>query len=457
MSLINTAFNDVKDALFGASGDSWQWVQHLHPASFRGVPFAVSQGEGVFGRRQAVHEYPYRERAWVEDLGRGTRHFTLRGFLVQSSLLYAAPDVMTQRDSLIAACEAGSAGTLVHPTLGELTVSVPEGGLRISEGDAGRVFEFTLTVIESGLRVFAVTGSADAASTVQTSWLSLAAKTVGTFIGEVNGTLLFVTDTMKTLKNTAGFWQTSATRAMDTATNLGNSLQSTFGRSRFGRYHHGTFTGDDPGPLTQAVMAKTIQNREGVTQGLGALVNASTPGAYARQALSVITLLGEVGVSAPDRVNMMETLAQFTNPTYSPAGSSQKRVASASVRLFTTLSAGAMASAAADVDLRSYDEAISLITRVCDALDAAILAAGDHNDDAVYEALLALRSSTVALLQARGASLAPRVNARFGANLPSLTLANRLYQDAGRSADVVDAANPVHPAFMPRHFKALSQ
>ncbi|EOX2631976.1 DNA circularization N-terminal domain-containing protein, partial [Yersinia enterocolitica] len=135
MSLISNALSD----LLGSGGDSWQWSEHLHPASFRGVPFAVLTAEGVFGRRQAIHEYPYRDTAWIEDLGRATRRLTIRGFLIQSSGLYTAPDVMTQRDSLIAACEMPDAGTLVHPTLGEMTVSIPESGLRLNEGvESGR-------------------------------------------------------------------------------------------------------------------------------------------------------------------------------------------------------------------------------------------------------------------------------------------------------------------------------
>ncbi|PHM64230.1 tail protein [Xenorhabdus stockiae] len=149
---------DAVSSLLGGGNDtSWQWAEHLHPASFRGVPFAVVSGESVFGRRQAVHEYPYRDTAWLEDLGRATRRITLRGFIIQNSAVYHAPDVITQRKNLVAACETGSTGTLVHPTLGELTVSVTESGLRMNESkEFGRVFEFTLTVIESGLKVFAI-------------------------------------------------------------------------------------------------------------------------------------------------------------------------------------------------------------------------------------------------------------------------------------------------------------
>ncbi|MBE8595340.1 DNA circularization N-terminal domain-containing protein [Xenorhabdus sp. BG5] len=73
----------IKDAISSllgtGSGSSWKWAEHLRPASFRGVPFAVISGESVFGRRQAVHEYPYRDTAWIEDLGRATRRITLRG------------------------------------------------------------------------------------------------------------------------------------------------------------------------------------------------------------------------------------------------------------------------------------------------------------------------------------------------------------------------------------------
>jgi prophage DNA circulation protein len=44
-----------------------------------------------------------------------------------------------------------------------MTVSIPENGLRLSgSAENGRSFEFTLMVIESGLKVFAVTDSAAA-------------------------------------------------------------------------------------------------------------------------------------------------------------------------------------------------------------------------------------------------------------------------------------------------------
>ncbi|WP_390894164.1 DNA circularization N-terminal domain-containing protein, partial [Photorhabdus kleinii] len=186
----------IKDAIssFLGKDQGWKWSEHLHPASFRGVPFAVVSGESVFGRRQAVHEYPYRDTAWIEDLGRSSRKITLRGFIIQDSKVYSAPDVITQRNNLVAACEEGVRGTLIHPTLGELTVSVTESGLRVNESaDNGRVFEFTLTVIESGLKVFAVTNSTAADSKVNANWLRTATTTAAKFISMVKGEIRTVT------------------------------------------------------------------------------------------------------------------------------------------------------------------------------------------------------------------------------------------------------------------------
>ena len=46
----------------------------LLPASWRGVPFHGLSGELRFGRRPVVHEYPFRDSVWVEDLGPRDAH-----------------------------------------------------------------------------------------------------------------------------------------------------------------------------------------------------------------------------------------------------------------------------------------------------------------------------------------------------------------------------------------------
>ena len=458
-------------SLLGFSGDSWNWLDHIHPASFRGVPFAIIDADGNFGRRQAVHEYPYRDTVWVEDLGRSTRRLTLNGFIIQSSLVYSAADVMTQRDNLIAACESAGAGTLVHPTLGELTVSIPDGGLKLRESkDSERVFEFSLTVIESGLRVFAVTGAVSAASTVQTSWLALAAKTAATFIAEVNSDLHTVTQAIKTLKSTVSFWTSMVTRTANEATNLSNTLKSTFGSSRYGRYNTGDVGGNASGAtntttttadtdnydlLVSQKMAASVENRAEVQDITASLLESVSVAAYASGAQDVINALLSSEAKGLDLVRLFETLSTFTDATYRPE-SSDSSIASAAQIYLITLSAGAMAYAASLYEPVSYDDAAELLQRVVSVIDTVSLAAADAGYDDVFSEMSDLKTTVKTTLQEKGAQLANVSTVTFSAALPALNLANRLYQDAGRTEGLIKMADPVHPAFMPLSFRALS-
>ncbi|EMY3520994.1 DNA circularization protein [Yersinia ruckeri] len=468
MSLIGSALSD----LLGTSGDSWKWQEHLHPASFRGVPFAVVTGEGVFGRRQAMHEYPYRDTAWSEDMGRATRRMTIRGFLVQSSQLYNAPDVMTQRDSLIAACEEAGPATLVHPTLGEMTVSITESGLRINEGaECGRVFEFTLTIIETGLRVFAITSSADAVSSVSTSWFGLASKTATGFIATVKGEIRAVNQTIKTLKNTAQFWVKMVNSTVNEATNLGNTLRSTFGSTRYGRFNFGSVGGSANGATGNRVqqpdaadfsglvsqrLALAVTGRATITQASAAFINAASVEDYAIAAERLVSAIMTDAVSALDLIRIMETLSSENNDDVFYANSSDTRIAQAANHMMVVLCAGSMVYAASQFQPESYDEASALLARVCDVVDHAALAAADRGHDDEYRSLNDMRQSIVTLLQQAGANLSRLEIQRFNRSLPALNIANRLYQDASRSDGLVSMANPVHPAFMPTRFKALS-
>ncbi|TKI02900.1 DNA circularization protein [Martelella alba] len=463
--------SDELSSLLGGSGDSWKWSEHLHSASFRGVPFAVVTGESHFGRRQAVHEYPYRDMAWVEDIGRSTRRLTLRGFIVQSSLLYTASDVMTQRDSLVAACETNGAGTLVHPTLGELTVSIPEGGLRISEAmTSGRAFEFTLTVIESGLKVFAITGADSAASTVNTSWLSLASKTAATFVSEVSGDLRTVTQAIKTLKSTGQFWVRMVTNISDQATNLNNTLKSTFGTTRYGRYNDGAVGGNASGAtnttdttddttdydtLVAQKMAQSIENRQAIDDTTATLLASTTVSDYSDNVQSVVDAINSGIASISDLILAWESLADFSDTTYRPA-TSDSEIATAAQIYFIVLAAGAMANAASQYSPSSYDDAMNVLSRVIAVIDAVTLTVADAGYDDVYSELQALRSVTVTTLQTAGADLAHTKTVNFSRALPALNIANRLYQDASRAESLVKMADPIHPAFMPSTFQALN-
>ncbi|SUY95393.1 phage DNA circularisation protein [Citrobacter freundii] len=74
-----------------------------------------------------------------------------------------------------------------------------------------------------------------------------------------------------------------------------------------------------------------------------------------------------------------------------------------------------------------------------------------------YRDLIALHNTVVSTLTERGANLARFTEYQFHSSLPSLVLAERIYQDPTRNNELVRCVNPVHPAFMPLDFKALSK
>lgn len=467
MSLINNALS----ALLGGSDDSWQWSEHLHQASFRGVPFVVLNSKGRFGRRQAVHTYPYRDTSYIEDLGRSTRNIVLTGFLVQNSQIYAAPDVMTQRDSLIAACEMAGPGTLVHPTLGEMTVSIADTGLEIDEGvGSERVFAFSLTVIESGLRAFAITGMAEMSASVHSSWLGLSAKAVAGFISTVKGEMRSATQVIKTLKNTAEFWSRMVSNTADEASNLGNALRSTFGRNRYGRFNHGTVGGSSSG-ATEAVnrqsdttnlpmlvaqrLAVIVEGRAAISTAVNELLATNSVEGHADKLLTLVNTLLNGGFSTLDVIRVMESLAVAHDDAFR-ANSRDLAIADASHHLMVTLCTGGMVIAAAQYQPESYDDAVAILGRVSKVIDSSALAAADRGNDETYRALMQMRESIVALLQQSGANLSRIGEVSFNRSLPALMLANRLYQDALRGDALVKMANPIHPAFMPIRFRALN-
>ena len=86
-------------------------------ASWRDLPFVVATDREAAGRRWAVHEYPFRDDAWPEDMGKLPRRFSFAAFLT-------GPDVLAQRARMVEAAEAPGEGELVHPVYGAMTVAL---------------------------------------------------------------------------------------------------------------------------------------------------------------------------------------------------------------------------------------------------------------------------------------------------------------------------------------------
>lgn len=457
--------NAISSALGLSTDLGWQWRDHIHPASFRGVPFGVISGENVFGRRVAVHEYPFKDTVYVEDLGRSTRKFTIRGFLIQDSLIYESSDVFSQRDNLISAVETKGSATLVHPTLGELTVYVTDGGLQVTEGvESERVFEFTLTVIETGEREFSAIDAIGIDA--KTNWLktitTAATRYIAIFKGEINS----VARAIQVIKGTNSGYLDQVQSVIDSVSNLGNVLSSTFGNKKYSRYNTGAVGGRVSGvsgnvakdsdtrsesSLVDEKIASSVVDREKVTNAIEKSKNPSTIEEVPENIINIIEKVIDAQGSTKEKINGFETLSKYTSTNYQSTSQDQF-ITEATVSMLVCMSACSMAYMALLYTPSNLEEAQSILNRVCEALERALLLCADEGNDECYNALLNQRNSFIKTYISKFAGLSAMMKVTLSSPATALNLANRFYQDANRSEELVQAANPVHPAFMPMAF-----
>ncbi len=121
------------------------WKDDLHDASFRDVPFKVHSATTSVGRMNVLHQYPFRDEPYLEDLGMDGDQFSLEAYIVQNKR--NDWNYMGERDALIDALKKEGAGKLIHPFRGEVTVGV-FGKVRIVETFAeGGIARFTITFV----------------------------------------------------------------------------------------------------------------------------------------------------------------------------------------------------------------------------------------------------------------------------------------------------------------------
>jgi prophage DNA circulation protein len=153
------------------------WAANLQAASWRGIPFQVTESTVIRGRRNTLHEYPYRDTVWVEDLGRGTRRYAFRGFLV-------GDDVFAQRQALLAANETAGTGVLVHPSLGSITVSLTQFASSES-AQRGRVVDLNFEFVENAGIVLFPTAAASTQQQTSTAANNSLSAVTSDFTGQL--------------------------------------------------------------------------------------------------------------------------------------------------------------------------------------------------------------------------------------------------------------------------------
>lgn len=232
-----------------------------------------------------MHEYPFRDEVWVEDLGRQVRRIEVRGFIIENSRVYGGGDVIAQREKMLGAAETRGSGTLVHPSLGRLQVSLINF-VTNARADLGRVFELVFVFLETGKRIFPSSNTSTAGSVLDAADAADAAAS-GDFVTSALADLekgAAVVD--QALKTAQSYAQQVETLAGD-ATALYHVVTTLPGS--FGRYFSGRNVGGLSGVSNLA---------QGGLASVSGLINAGTiaRSSVAEASDEFISLTGGLGI-----------------------------------------------------------------------------------------------------------------------------------------------------------------
>jgi prophage DNA circulation protein len=464
------------------------WAAPLLPASWRGLPFAVSNESLKPGRRTVLHEYPFRDKPWVEDLGLATITVTVSGFLI-------GDDVFAQRAAMRAACDQAGPGTLVHPSLGPLQGNVI--GPSFATTERGRRIAFEFTFIQTALdqpiypsasvstqaSVFGYAAAADIAcaadfvadvagavalgitvvQTVVAVALGFAALVIGTpaavsmlgaasieLPGQVIGGVLSQVGQVGGILNDAGVIASSV---------MGLVPPSGY---YYGRYSTAGLTSMLPATATAASqLAAAVAAGATCASSLASCLSAaaSTPLTLAQAVQAAIAALLATITSPKEQLRVLAELAGYglmATQTTAPVGGAIATATGATAAMIRRAALTGLARAEAVYQPTSLNDAQRVRAMLTALLDAEILLAADDGDNNTFLALKAVRSAIVLDLVTRGSKLPSLVTVYEKTSLPSLAVAWQLYGDASRSDELIARNNPVAPGFMPLVLEALS-
>lgn len=272
------------------------------------------------------------------------------------------------------------------------------------------------------------------------------------------------------LQQTADFWINMAGSAVNEVTNFSNSLNSVFGSSKYGRYQKGSAGGAvsgatgrrihrddaDDREIIDKTLNQAIIDRQKLDETLTAVSKSATPEEFVTQIQQVFVILITMDGDTGQKMQILNTLSRFRSLEYQQT-EQDKRIAALTEMMLVVLAASALSVVAGQSDPTNSTEAAGYQREVCESLDEAMTITGDLALDDIYLSLLNLREQVVIFFTDKG-SESGRLSSYFLPSvLPSLNVANRLYQDANRSDELVMEIQPQHPAFMPVRFKALKK
>lgn len=409
--------------------------ENLRPASFRGVAFEVESHSESGGRRVELHEYPLRDTPYAEDLGKKAGKWQIEAFLVNGKSGYAE-----RRDKLREALNASGPGTLIHPYLGELSVSVDGYSLKETTREGGYC-TFSISFVEAGQPVEPDVEKDTAANVLDKAEAAKEAATAG-----------FLDEYMPLLEDLEGLAGKVPALLSEATAFLGTPL-SILSRAQ---------------SAASSVLALPDRLASRILGYLGTIRQLGGIATSGLKMNALTALLGKksAGTASSWLVTSNGVIAGIVGETSwpqagggsigggTPSPETPGVVAStvanrAETPLIDLIAAGSVIEAAiesADADYGTADDALASRDAVLEAIDEVQRA---NCSDAVFTALSELAAAVNEDLTTRGAELPKLGSATLFMSMPALAASYRLYGDVGQ-ADAIVARNRIrHPGRVP--------
>ena len=442
------------------------WRDHLQTASFRGVAFKVLDTTTSVGRRNVLHQYPFADVPYVEDLGLDADKFTVVGYVVQN--FSNAHDYFGERDGLLQALREAGAGTLVHPFLGEFLVSLV-GQAEMTESFAeGGIARFTMHFVAAGYNempcntvdhINAVNSAVEDLQKKEKSFFAKVLDTTGVsnflnseIVSDVKAGYSMMKSTLNSVKGLTSTIRGEAFGVIDTA--LGE-LSGLMGAAED---IYDNVTG------TFGVFDDLIDGLENLAYGYGWAGDSANSGAVRRGSTGVSTVkaalslvrFGELSTEtnlSPHGGYLEPSVKTDSSGTVIATRAKQETNRNAVIEIFRTAAISSAIKVAVKAEFGSADEAISIMSDVIEALDDHLTFIGDTvGSDEMYSVLEGLRPKIVNAMISMGATLAPVEYYTVPLDsVPLLRLAYERYEDLDREVEMFDRNVPAveHPGILP--------
>lgn len=405
-------------------------MQELREASFRGVPFFIKQADTKLGRRTQIHEYPLRDKPFVEDLGRMARSFSLDGFVVGDRYL-------DDWRRLQAAFEKEGPGELIHPHFGRLIVNVTSG-VTVSFSTARGTAEFSITFTESGELEFPSSSTDTKRKTIESA-SRLRSAAIAQFIEKYNLTSAQDFIRSAVAENVKAFFG-------DSLVQLSGVIVDADAAARIPDTALTLASGDSAAFAHILMDALGLDDISRTTASWRAVVAKSR------------------NLAGDDRLNSTESRRH-------PAGSAERLMAESTeafneyvrnIEIHNAVLATTHIATKYDrinesepVKAMSFDEIVELRDGLLETIDAEQL---KTESDAVFQALSDCRASVWEDLSDRAENSAKLFEYEPAETMPALVLAYDVYEDARRDLEIVERNHIPRGGFLPtRPLKLLSK